>query len=208
MPKYTNEDLKGLKSGAFEPIYFNEFQEYYKKAYDDEHANLLFVCYISGLRPIEVKRLIKENFIFETNYIIIDIYTAKKGVKRRIYIPRIKNIIINKFIDYVRNLTYPKQYVFGSFVRAKNIRSKFMYLNFKTQIGRVNINGIFQPFSFYVFRHNIMTLLAENGADFIDLQIFKGAQLNKNLFGSASFYIHRSRERMIKISKILRKILK
>ncbi len=207
MPTYKNENLKGLKSGAFEPIYFDEFRKYYARGYDEEHKNLLLMSYLTGLRPVEVKYLVKENFEFEKSYIIITIHTAKKGVKRKIFIPRLNQFHIKQFENYIKNIIFPKEYVFPSFVKARNIRSKFQYLNEKQQIGRFNSDGEFEPFSFYIFRHNILTLLAEYGADFIDLQIFKGAQLSKSLFGSASFYIHRSRERLVKIAKILRKIL-
>lgn len=207
MPKYKTKYLKGLMAGDFEPIYFSEFKDFYNKAKFIEHKHLLFISYITGLRPIEVKSIVKESIGFVGKYITLRIKTAKKGVSRLIYIP-LSSDPARSFKSWIKNITFPKEYVFPTFVKVRNIRDKFIYLNNKYGIGRYNDKGELEAFSFYTFRHNILTLLAENGADFLDLQIFKGAKLNKSLYGSATYYIHRSQEKIKKIAKILSKIMK
>jgi len=207
MPKYKSKFLKGVTDGNFEPIYFSKFDEIVRnKAKDKEHRLMLFFAYITGIRPIETKILVRENVSFEYRYIKVSIDTAKRGVRRTIWIPNI-NDYTKEFEEHVKNMAFPKEYIFPSFVKRKNIRDKLYYMNKIQNIGIYSDNGKFFPFSFYVFRHNILTLLSEFGADFIDLQIFKGARVSKGLYGSAAYYLHRSSERMKKIAKILKKIM-
>jgi len=205
MPTYKNPELLAIKEGRFEPIRWDEFRYFYKKAWDEEHANLLVFAYLTGIRPIEINFLKREDFDKRGSYLQVRIATAKRGMARTLFLP-ICNEETEKLKEWVFSKVFPKEYIFPSFVKVK-ARDRFLHLNRKCEIGRW-VEGKFYPFSFYVFRHNILTLLAENGADFLELQMFKGARVDRRLFGSVAYYIHFSEKMALKIGKILRKIMK
>jgi len=207
MALYKTRFLKGLRTGDYEPIYFSEFVDYLKRARDDEHKFLLLTAYLTGLRGIEAKKILKQDVMRHGHYIRLRIHTAKRGVTRFVLLPA-RNPYMKEFMAYVEKQVFPKAYLFPSFAKVRNIRHKFRKANYEARIGRVNDEtGELEPFSFYTFRHNILTLLSEYGADILDIDIYKGAKLSR-AYGSAVYYIHRSANRMQKIAKIINKIMK
>ncbi|MEM4757778.1 MAG: hypothetical protein QW184_01330 [Nanopusillaceae archaeon] len=204
MPKYKNPALSNL--AIFEPLEYNDFITlYYDKVNDNEFKNLLLFCYLLGPRPIEAYFLKKEDVEYKRNYLIFNLKTAKGGVKRMIYIPIVNNET-ETLAKFVLEKKFPKEPIFREMYMYKNPRDYFIKKNSEYKIGRV-YDGIFYPFSFYFFRHNILTLLSQNGADMFDLLIYKGASL-RFLFKSLGHYLHFSQERAIKIANILKKIMK
>lgn len=202
--------FKSLESGNYEPIYFCDFKtNIISKALNDEHKFLLLLSYITGARPSELYTLKKEDFNFmNKGYMIVNLKTTKRGVNRKLWIP-ISDVLFSDFKKYVVNkLVFPRESVFPSYFKAKNFRGKFFHDNRRAGIGVYNDDGVFIPLSFYIFRHNILSLLAEAGADYVDLQIFKGAKLSKQLYGSSVYYIHRSAKSYKKLASLLRKIIK
>lgn len=202
MPRYINPSLN-LKE--FKEMGFRQFiSDCYSKALLTEHRNMLLFCYLTGIRPIELQNLKREDIRITKNTIDVVIKTAKGGNRRLIVIP-IVNQQIKDLAYFISTKNLPKEYIFPSFSLRKNSRDYFLRMNKKYGIGVV-VDGVFYPYSIYFFRHNILTLLAKYGADLIQLLFFKGASL-KFIFKSAGFYIHMSKSISLQIAKILKKIL-
>ena len=205
MPEYKNPELRNIREGVFEPISWGEFQKFLEVAYDREHKALLVFAYVTGIRPSELG-IVKEEIYKEGVWLKTAIRTTKRGVRRILYLP-----LCNKEMEelwlWIKEKTFPKEYIFPSFVRVRNPREKFMHLNEKCGIGRW-VEGKFYPLSFYLLRHNILTLLAQNGANFLELQMFKGAKLDERIWGTVAPYVHVSQDLGKRIGRILKKILK
>jgi len=204
MPEYKAPFLKE----KFQILNFSDFiLNYYTKAKNQEHANLLLLLYLTGARPSEITLLKRENITIEKKYIRIIFQTKKRrGYAERLILIPLASEQIKALADYLTSKVFPKEYIFPSFARLRNPRKFLIKLNEECGIG-YTIDGMFYPFSFYFFRKNILTLLAMNGADVIELLFFKGASL-EFIFKSAGYYIQYSREIAEKIAKILEKIIK
>ncbi|MEM5872997.1 MAG: hypothetical protein QXV63_02100 [Candidatus Aenigmatarchaeota archaeon] len=204
MPRYKNPALSNL--AVFEPLEYAEFVKlYYDKVADNEFRNLLLFTFLIGPRPHEAYVIKRENVEYERNYLIFKLMTLKGGIKRIIYIPIINNET-EALAKFVLEKKFPKEPVFKEMYMYKNPRDYFIKRCYENKVGRV-YDGVFYPFSFYFFRHNILTLLSQNGADMFDLLIYKGASL-RFLFKSLGHYLHFSQQRAIKIANILKKIMK
>lgn len=203
MPRYKNP---ALNLSVFEPLEYAEFVElYYDKVADIEFKNLLLFTFLIGPRPQEAYILKKEDIEYKRNYLIFRLKTLKGGIKRTIYIP-IVNSETENLAKFVLEKKFPKEPIFHTMYMYKNPRDYFIKRCYENKVGRV-YDGVFYPFSFYFFRHNILTLLSQNGADMFDLLIYKGASL-RFLFKSLGHYLHFSQQRAIKIANILKKIMK
>jgi len=203
MPAYKSPFLKD----KFKILKFKDFiSNYYLKAKNVEHMNLLLFCYLTGARASEIVNLKRENVSVDKNYIEIVLQTKKrrKYAERLILIP-IVNEQVRALSIFLTSKVFPKKYVFPSFAKYRNPRDYFLEINKECKIG-YEIDGVFYPFSFYFFRKNILTQLAMNGASLIELLFFKGASL-EFIFKSAGYYIQYSREISERITKILEKVM-
>lgn len=202
MPRYISPSLD-LKN--FRELGFRQFiEDCYSKSFDEEHRNLLIFLFLTGIRPIEL-HIKREDIRITKNAIEVIVKTAKGGNKRLIILP-IVNAYLRDLAIYIAKKNMPKEYIFPTFCFRKNCRDYFLRVNKKFGIGVYGLDGTLYPYSFYFFRHNILTLLARYGADLIQLLFFKGASL-KYIFRSAGFYIHMSRSISKQISKILKDII-
>jgi len=76
LPEYKAPFLKG----KFQTLSFKDFiLNYYTKAKNQEHANLLLLAYLTGARPSEITLLKRENITIEKKYIRIIFQTKKEG---------------------------------------------------------------------------------------------------------------------------------
>jgi len=205
MPIYKNPWLKQMENQIVDTIGWSDMKNaYLPKAVDREHRALLVFQYIVGARPIELARITRDKIEVERRRLKVRVKGAKGGKERLIYIPIVDEP--TSFLkEYVLN-KLPKQYIFPTLALMKNPRDYFRGLNEKARIGVLH-NGRFYPFSFYVFRHNIATLLMLYGADIIDVILYQGKN-PRQFMGSAGTYIHASAQHAERIEKVVRKILR
>lgn len=205
MPKYKNPQIKEIFEGT--PMPWIKFKEHYNKVYDKEHKNMLLFAFLTGARPIEFTRLQRQDFELKGKNIVVKIRTAKGGTTRKIYLP-VCNPETQDLKEYViYSKVFPGEYIFPSLARVKNPRCVFMRKNKEAGIGIIK-DDVFYPHSFYIFRHNIATLLAEEGVDFLNIRLFRGERLNPRMYGSLGHYLHFSEKMSLEVTAALRKILK
>lgn len=207
MPPYKNPQLRQVVEGdIMEVIGWSDFTSaYLPKAVDREHRALLIFQFLVGGRPAEVQRISRDRVTVERNRIYVRVPKVKGGRERLIAIP-IMNDETQELKQWILN-KLPKQYLFPSLAIKKNPRDYFITLNKNAGIGYIADNGEFYPASFYVFRHNIETLLSLHGAGFVDIVLYQGKKLER-MVGSAGTYVHTNQQWADKMAKILRAIMR
>ena len=207
MPVYKNPRLKQVVEGnIFEVIGWSDFtSEMLPRAVDREHRALLTLQFLLGARPAEIYRLTRDRVNIERNKLYIRVPKVKGGRERLIAVP-VANSETKELKDWVLN-KLPKQYLFPTIAMKKNPRDYFIRINRNAGIGQYGDDGEFYPASFYVFRHNMETLLSMHGASFIDIVLYQGKKLERML-GSAGTYIHTNKQWADKMAGVLRAIMR
>jgi len=164
MPRYQHPDLVAAvyEKKEFPVMGFTEFKEsVWAKIpeYDDEYKALATLLWFTGARIEEARRLQIKDIEVTKKAVEVTIPGGVKGARSRtLPLPR-GNAPVEHFADYVSE-KFPKQYVFPSFVKAKNPRELWEYRARKYGIER---NG--QPIPHYFFRHNIESLIVAHAKD-------------------------------------------
>jgi integrase len=209
--------LTGLKEGRFfKVIYWDEFLQNFYKAQDQEHRALLLVSYILGLSGSECKILARENVDVDKNIIKFKVYRPKTKKERLVAIP-----IMNRETEFLRDYIYskfPKEYLFPELVKQKNQNRYFILINSHLGIGREETETFigstgetisqsqFYPFSFYIFKHNLASRLAEMGTPERLIRYWFGKPLDP--FTTMRYYIHPTYELVLQILPFVKKLMK
>lgn len=211
MPLYKDPDMIAIQEhNLMDNVMWSEMRKHIRKAFDDEHKALLIFQYISGCRPVELSNLTRDRFDLTEVYdgISVRIPKSKKGYERMIVIP-----VCNEETEWLRNVylkdMFPKEYVFPELTKRKNPRDFFQYLNRRTGVGRFHDdNGVdrLYPFHAYFFRHNIASLLYQNGASDMLVKFYQGKKLG-DYRSSTTSYIHGSLQIANEVKLVLKRIL-
>ncbi len=211
MPVYKHPRLKDFK-----PIYWKEFvSDILPKALDKHHKALLIFAYLTGARPQEIFLFVRQDAEITQSYIKLKIITLKrKDKQKRLILIPLANSETRFLANYIKEKKFPKEYIFTAIHRKRTSRGGIDVINPRDMFIRLNAvagigdyyEGNFYPHNFYIFRHNILTLLAEHGADWLDIAYYKGQSL-KFIFKSMAVYLHFSMNRAKKLARILRKVM-
>ena len=209
MPEYKNPLLAQVKEKQiFRTLEWQEFTYVIKDLQDENFKALLVFAYLTGARPAEIVRMTKERFEIVGKQLRVRIPTVKGGYERLIIIP-ICNPETMLLKQVIQKTVFPKEYVF-ELAKYKNPREIFIRRCNYYRLGLRDENGEFHPFTLYYFRHNIQTLLAMHGADFMLINYYVGKKLISlpKIYGTLPHYIHASLDLAKKAAKYLRKIMK
>ena len=221
MPKVTSPRYRAFfEEGVIRPLTEDDLRKvldavHTLKRVDHEALRAyLILLYYTGRRPSEILELKVEDVTpFKTRVRIL-FRTKKRG--RAGNVPILRNDIVEEFVKYWEKMKVwgPKAYLFPT-LKSKRVKIR------KTKKGEVRehvdvANKVYHYVKIltkralgeaippYFFRHNILTMLAEAGANVNTLMMYKGARSPTSVMP----YLHYSEKMEKEILRIQRRAFK
>ena len=162
MGKYKKEWWKKVQQHEADFITTDTLERMLSKCKNEKEQVCLVLLYYTGARPAEILNLKMKHFEIQNNTIWVEIQTLKKGISRRLPLPR--NYFTEIIVQYIEKYSNLRELrLFPEWHVSSNIRNL---------VYRVSDNTL-TP---YFFRHNRISQLARAGASVFDLQQWKGAK--------------------------------
>jgi len=178
MPKYKKRWWKDVQKTGERDLFITivKLKQYLNNCKYNYEKICLILLYYTGARPSELLDLRIKNFGFDrlcdSNKNLIDCVTVvlptkKSGISRKIFIP-----IINENRDVLEHLTKFLQN-YNNLTEMRLFPQRWSTVHsIKYAVKRATNNEL-AP---YFFRHNRLSLLADDGANLYQLMHFKGAK--------------------------------
>lgn len=215
MPKINNPNYAGfLNSGDIRFITLSMLRmaldnvDGIRGKYIKEGRALLILLYYTGCRPVEALMLKGENIELDGAMLKLRVPTMKKGRTRTLRIPMHKRALVKEFKDYAFS-NPPFVYLFPHYTSnyikiIKNHKGDNITYHENTTKVRHYVKKWFEgviPDSItpYYLRHNIFSMMSDEGATMDDIMFFKGSRSTQ----SVEPYLHMNRRRGVKTGKML-----